>query len=72
METTDYKDALNIDMNRFNRMPNKEFRVIDDDEKKKLLEKQITYSFIDVIIMFLCIGMAKFSPIENDIKDNFY
>jgi hypothetical protein len=69
METADYKDALNIDMNRFNRMPNKEFRVIDDDERKKLLEKQTTYSFIDGIIIFLCIAMAIFSPIEHDITD---
>ena len=45
-------------------MPNKELRLIDDDEKKKLLEKQVTYSFIDVIIILLCVSMAIVSPIE--------
>ena len=56
-------------MNRFNRMPNKELRLIDDDEKKKLLEKQVTYSFIDVIIILLCVSMAIVSPIEENIQN---
>ena len=50
-------------------MPNKELRLIDDDEKKKFLEKQVTYSFIDVIIILLCVSMAIVSPIEENIQN---
>jgi|LakMenE18May11ns_1017448.scaffolds.fasta_scaffold9012426_2 hypothetical protein len=39
METADYQDALNIDMNNLNRMPVRALHILDEDEMKTLMEK---------------------------------
>lgn len=65
METADYQDALNIDMNNLNRMPVRALHILDEDEMKTLMEKQMMYSFLDSFIMFACVVMAIVSPIEK-------